>query len=51
VQQALTIDEETGTDLWRRAIEKEIQNVRPAFERWDGGTIDDPRERKKLVGF
>ena len=40
-----------GTDLWRRAIEKEIQNVRPAFERWDSGTIDDAREVTKLVGF
>ena len=27
VQQALQIDEETGTDLWRRAIEKEMKNV------------------------
>jgi hypothetical protein len=27
VKQALQIDEETGTDLWRRAIEKEMKNV------------------------
>jgi hypothetical protein len=51
VQQALTIDEETGTDLWRRAIEREMKNVRPAFERWDKGTIDDARGGKKLVGY
>jgi hypothetical protein len=47
----LQIDEETGTDLWRQAIEKEMKNVRPAFERWDEGTIDDARTGKRLVGF
>ena len=32
VQRAYEIDEETGTTLWRDAIEKELQNVRVAFE-------------------
>ena len=27
IQQALQIDEETGTDLWHQAIEKEMKNV------------------------
>jgi hypothetical protein len=27
VQQALQIDEEMGTDLWRQAIKKEMKNV------------------------
>jgi hypothetical protein len=27
VQAALDIDEQTGTDMWRKAIEKEIRNV------------------------
>ena len=32
VEEALRIDEETGTDFWRKAIEKEMRNVMPAFE-------------------
>jgi hypothetical protein len=51
VQQALKIDEETGTNLWRHAIEREMKNVRPAFEQWDEGTIDDARTGKRLVGY
>ena len=32
VEEALRIDEETGTDFWRMAINKEMKNVMPAFE-------------------
>jgi hypothetical protein len=32
VAQALAIDKKTGTDFWRKAIEKEIRNVFPAFD-------------------
>ena len=32
VEEALRSDEETGTDFWRMAIEKEMKNVMPAFE-------------------
>ena len=32
VEEALKIDEETGTDFWRKGIEKEMKNVMPAFE-------------------
>jgi Reverse transcriptase (RNA-dependent DNA polymerase) len=32
VREALEIDRATGTDLWRRAIEKEMLNVKPAFQ-------------------
>jgi Reverse transcriptase (RNA-dependent DNA polymerase) len=32
VEEALAIDKRTGTDCWRRAIEKEMTNVRVAFE-------------------
>ena len=31
VTQALAIDSKTGTDFWRKAIEKEMLNVTPAF--------------------
>ena len=51
VQEALKLDEELGTDYWRKAIEKEMKNVRPAFERWDDGTVEDARQGKKLIGF
>ena len=51
VEEALMIDEETGTDHWRRAIEKEMSKVRVAFERWDDGTVEDARQGKKLVGY
>ncbi len=32
VEQALALDKETGTDLWRAAIDKEMKNVTIAFE-------------------
>ena len=32
IKRALEIDAETGTDFWRRAIEKENKNVSPAFD-------------------
>ena len=32
VEEALKLDEESGTDFWRKAIEKEMRNVMPAFE-------------------
>ena len=31
IEEALAIDKETGMDLWRKAIEKEMKNVMPAF--------------------
>ncbi len=32
MKEAYNIDKATGTDYWCRAIEKEMRNVRPAFE-------------------
>ena len=32
VEEALRFDEESGRDFWRKAIEKEMRNVLPAFE-------------------
>jgi hypothetical protein len=51
VEQALSIDKQMGTDFWLKAIEKEMKNVGVAFEIWDGGTIEDARSGKKLVGY
>ena len=40
VEEALRIDEETGTDFWRMAIEKEMKNdVMPAFEFCDDDKV------------
>lgn len=50
VAEALQIDKETGTDFWRRALEKEMKNVIPAFEEWIG-SIEDARHGQHLVGF
>ena len=35
VQEALEIDKENGNTLWKDAIEQEMRNVLPAFERFD----------------
>ena len=31
LKEALLLDDKTGTDLWQKAIEKEMKNVMPAF--------------------
>jgi hypothetical protein len=36
VNEALRIDRESGTDLWTKAIAKEMKNVEHAFEFRDG---------------
>jgi hypothetical protein len=36
VKEALEIDAEMGTDFWKRAIEKEMANVMPAFKFLEG---------------
>jgi len=38
VEEAYEIDRVTGTSHWTRAIEKEMKNVRVAFEKLDGIT-------------
>ncbi len=35
VEHALGIDQLMGTNYWRRAIKKEMKNVRVAFQRWN----------------
>jgi hypothetical protein len=39
VEEALAIDERTGTNFWRKAIEKEMKNVRIALKISDDGVI------------
>jgi hypothetical protein len=50
VEEALKIDSHTRTNHWRTAIEKEMTNVRPAFQRWDG-TVEQASNGKSLVGY
>jgi hypothetical protein len=45
VKEALQLDANAGTSLWRQAIEKEMTNVRPAFTLLEGG------DTSKLVGY
>lgn len=49
--EALQIDRETGTDYWAKAIEKEMKNVRVAFDVRDDISIEEARSGKKLVGY
>jgi len=44
VKEALEIDEENGNHLWYEALKKEMKNVRPAFEIFEGDV-------QKLVGY
>ena len=39
IEEALAIDRETGTDFWRKAIEKEMKNVMLAFKFAKDGSI------------
>lgn len=44
VREAIAIDKENGNTLWWDALMKEMKNVRPAFEVFEGGA-------EKLVGY
>ena len=49
--EALQIDKETGTDFWRKAIEKELRKVKIAWEVRDDLDLNEVRKGKQLVGF
>ncbi len=53
VQEALALDEETGTDFWRRAIGKEMGKVKIAWKTKDGVTPEQVRtgKAKDMIGF
>jgi hypothetical protein len=42
IKRALEIDAETGTDFWRKAIEKEMKNNATAFDILEGGSNAPP---------
>ena len=39
VEEAIRINEQTGTDFWRKAIEQEMKNVLPAFKFVDNDVV------------
>ena len=53
VEEALEIDRVTGTDLWRKALNKEMSKVKVAWNVKDGVTPDDVRSGKvkDMIGF
>ena len=54
VQEALAIDEETGTDFWKRALNKEMTKVKVTWKAVDGVTPDQVRAGKAkevVIGF
>jgi hypothetical protein len=48
VKEAQAIDAENGDTLWWDAIMKEMQNVRPAFEKWEESKKDLPVGYQKI---
>jgi len=53
VQEALAIDERTGTEFWRKAIDKEMSKVKVAWKVHDEGTPEEAREGKviDMIGY
>ena len=51
VEEALAIDEQTGTDYWRKAIDKELKAVKIAWEAREDLDIDRVRARRQLIGY
>ncbi len=50
-EEAYAIDQKTGTSLWTAAIDKEMKNVRVAFETQDGVTVDEMKTGKVKPGY
>ena len=51
VAEALQIDKEMGTDFWRKAIEKELREVKIAREVRDALDLNEVHKGKQLVRF
>ena len=45
------IDRKLGTDFWTKAIEKQMENFRIAFEKLDNVTPDEMRKGKNRPGY
>ena len=53
VEEALQLDDETGTDLWKRALTKEMSKVRVAWKTADEYSPEEVRKGKvtSLIGY
>jgi Reverse transcriptase (RNA-dependent DNA polymerase) len=53
VEEALTIDEETGTDFWRKALGKEMAKVKVTWRAADGLSPEQAQTGKEtsMIGF
>ena len=51
VDEALHIDKKTGADFWMISLEKEMLNIRCAFQSKDRLTVLEDRNVKAFVGF
>jgi hypothetical protein len=54
VEEALALDKKNGNDLWRKAIEKEMEKMhgKGTFQRLDSATADEIRkDSRKLPGY
>ena len=51
VEEALKIDELTGTDFWRKAIDKELKVVKVAWEARDDLDTNEVRAGRQLIGY
>ena len=53
VDEALAIDDETGTDFWQKALGKEMTKVKVAWKSADGVTPEQARAGKEpsMIGF
>ena len=51
VEEAYEIDRTTGTNFWMKAIEKEMANVRVAFEKLENISVEEMKTGKIKPGF
>ena len=53
MEEALQINEETGTDFWQCAINKEMEKVKVAWQVHEGYTTEQARKGQvpNLIGF
>jgi Reverse transcriptase (RNA-dependent DNA polymerase) len=50
-EEAFQLDRDSNTSFWIDAIRKEMSDVRIAFEECKEGTLEDIKDRSKLVGY
>ena len=51
VEEALAIDAETNTDYWKKAIDKELKNVKVAWESREDLDLAEVHAGRQLIGY